>query len=567
MKFSNLVSAAALAASVEAQRPGFGAPFSFAVPSFAIPTQFASYASAFAGYGAPTGKLGNSAIPVGQTKTASATAYGSVKTVVPTVPTASASSTAAAAPSVIAVSNSTASSAANLTVVSTSQDAKNNPGLPNSALHRGNWASGFDINTDPSTTWPNTGNTVKATLTITNGTCSPQGDSKICFLINGQYPGPKIEANWGDMLEITVVNKLQNNGTSIHWHGFQQKQSNVQDGVGGVTECPLAPGDSKTYRFQATSYGSSWYHSHFSGQYGEGVYGPMVINGPTSANYDTDLGTVMISDYYPLTAFQEEYFASRFGPPSATNYLLNGMNVKVDGSAGQRAKFTFTPGKKHKLRLINTSTDHHFKVQIDGHKMWVVQADFVAIQPYAVSELSINIGQRYDVIVVADQAASNYWFRAMFAGDCSFGANDGSGIANGIISYSNTTSSALPTSKAAAHSDVCVDESLGALVPVAVKAVDSGLFANSVVTTAVGANVLTTNNDTVFQWTIGGISQKIDWSAPTLSSAVNGLSVFDAAKHVVSLPNANAWTYWVLYNAFFVPHPVSLNHPSADPVN
>jgi FtsP/CotA-like multicopper oxidase with cupredoxin domain len=45
--------------------------------------------------------------------------------------------------------------------------------------------------------------------------------------------------------------------------------------VNGVTECALAPGDAKTYTFQATEYGTSWYHSHFSAQYGDGIVGAM----------------------------------------------------------------------------------------------------------------------------------------------------------------------------------------------------------------------------------------------------------------------------------------------------
>jgi FtsP/CotA-like multicopper oxidase with cupredoxin domain len=66
-----------------------------------------------------------------------------------------------------------------------------------------------------------------------------------------------IMADWGDDIEITVTNNLQNNGTSLHWHGMRQLGSNEQDGVNGVTECPIAPGDSKVYKFKATQYGTT----------------------------------------------------------------------------------------------------------------------------------------------------------------------------------------------------------------------------------------------------------------------------------------------------------------------
>ncbi len=52
----------------------------------------------------------------------------------------------------------------------------------------------------------------------------------------------------------------------------------------GITECPLAPGMNRTYTWQATQYGTYWYHSHFSSQYGDGIWGAIVINGPHSYN-------------------------------------------------------------------------------------------------------------------------------------------------------------------------------------------------------------------------------------------------------------------------------------------
>lgn len=66
--------------------------------------------------------------------------------------------------------------------------------------------------------WPTTGNTVSYTLDITNGTCNRGGSGdKVCFFVNGAFPGPTIHATWGDMVSVTVNNKLEHNETSIHW--------------------------------------------------------------------------------------------------------------------------------------------------------------------------------------------------------------------------------------------------------------------------------------------------------------------------------------------------------------
>lgn len=100
-------------------------------------------------------------------------------------------------------------------------------------------------------------------------------------VINGQFPGPLIEANWGDTISVTVHNRLTDpeDGTSIHWHGFPQTQTPYYDGVPSVQQCPIAPGSSFTYTFKAEFYGTTWYHSHYGPQYMDGSYGPITIYG------------------------------------------------------------------------------------------------------------------------------------------------------------------------------------------------------------------------------------------------------------------------------------------------
>ena len=50
------------------------------------------------------------------------------------------------------------------------------------------------------------------------------------------------------------------------------------DGVPGITQRPVQPGDSFTYEFHATQHGSHWYHAHFRGQIQDGMYGAIVIH-------------------------------------------------------------------------------------------------------------------------------------------------------------------------------------------------------------------------------------------------------------------------------------------------
>lgn len=170
--------------------------------------------------------------------------------------------------------------------------------------------------------------------------------------MNGAFPGPTIEANWGDYIEVTVHNALPNEGTSIHWHGLLQHETPYYDGVPGTQQCPIAPGTSFTYKFKAGTYnevfdvssqvinmytdlyGTSFWHSHYSAQYTGGILGAMVIYGPDeNADYDDDLGPIIVNDWYHTDYYTiiEQVMApisKGLGPPVSNNNLINGkMNV------------------------------------------------------------------------------------------------------------------------------------------------------------------------------------------------------------------------------------------------
>ena len=132
-------------------------------------------------------------------------------------------------------------------------------------------------NTNPldPTQIPNTGMTRTYTLKVTRGIIATDGFNKSAILVNGQYPGPLIEANWGDWIEVTIQNQITapEQGTSIHLHGLGLTSTPWYDGTPGISQCPIAPGSTFTMKVRADVYGTSWYHSHYSAQYTSGVYG------------------------------------------------------------------------------------------------------------------------------------------------------------------------------------------------------------------------------------------------------------------------------------------------------
>ncbi len=94
---------------------------------------------------------------------------------------------------------------------------------------------------------------------------------------NGTVPGPVIRVKEGDTLRVVVKNRLEQD-TSIHWHGLHVP--NAMDGVPGVTQASVQPGETFTYEFIASHAGTFIYHPHVNSveQIDNGLYGLLVMS-------------------------------------------------------------------------------------------------------------------------------------------------------------------------------------------------------------------------------------------------------------------------------------------------
>jgi len=182
-------------------------------------------------------------------------------------------------------------------------------------------------------------------FTIHSGTRAPDGVSREVYLINGQQPGPLIEVDEGDELEVFVKNALPVEST-IHWHGLLQRGTPQMDGVPGVTQFPIAPGGNFTYRFSVENeYGFYWYHSHFRAYYNDAIRGPLMIRPSSSrrrpfeslANTpaeleallqaERDAPSVLLNDWtHSLSdVIYEQYFETGAFPNCVDSLLANGQ--------------------------------------------------------------------------------------------------------------------------------------------------------------------------------------------------------------------------------------------------
>ncbi|TGO22870.1 hypothetical protein BPAE_0152g00250 [Botrytis paeoniae] len=373
---------------------------------------------------------------------------------------------------------------------------------------------------------PNTGRTVYYDWTISRGYIAPDGVNKSVILINGQFPGPLLDANWGDMIQVTVRNYIKDEGTTIHWHGLLQSGTPWMDGVPGISQCPISPGSQFTYRFRADQYGTSWYHSHYSGQYGAGLFGPLVIYGPQNVHYDVDIGPVMLHDWYHADYYQvvERLFSVPANPLAANNNLINGkmdfncsaitVNASCTANAGL-SKFQFYPGKTHRLRLINPGTEGNQKFSIDGHVLTVIAVDFVPVVPYDTNVVTIGVGQRTDVIVKAiGKVGSSYWMRSNFSQLCASSPSlQPNALA--VVLYDGANPNSRPNSTPFPYNETnCLNDPLNTTTPY----VKSSPPVTPQVTQTIDINYVI-NGSGMFLFTFGGSSFRADYNQPVLLTA------------------------------------------------
>lgn len=101
-------------------------------------------------------------------------------------------------------------------------------------------------------------------------------------------------------------------------------------------------------------------------------------------------------------------------PPYMANAtLINGRGRYKGGPMSPLTVIEVEQGKRYRFRIIGASGDPWFNFTIDGHMMTVIETDGVETEPLVVDSLSVLAGQRYSVVVTANQTLGNYWIRAL----------------------------------------------------------------------------------------------------------------------------------------------------------
>jgi FtsP/CotA-like multicopper oxidase with cupredoxin domain len=176
---------------------------------------------------------------------------------------------------------------------------------------------------------------------------------------NDSMPGPTIEAVEGDRVRISLYNMLPE-PTVLHLHGLELP--NRIDGVHGVTQEPIKPGEKGIYEFTLHQSGTFFYHSHGPMQEGLGMAGLFIIH-PRVAHEP-----VVDHDYALM--IQEWAILPQSTIPNVTSMEFNWFTLN-----GRSAPY-ITPlivrlGSRVRIRLVNMSPTDHHPMHLHGHTFWI----------------------------------------------------------------------------------------------------------------------------------------------------------------------------------------------------
>ncbi|XP_070536992.1 uncharacterized protein [Ptychodera flava] len=256
---------------------------------------------------------------------------------------------------------------------------------------------------------------------VTNRCLPLDGVERAVVAVNDIIPGPAIEVCHGDTVVVHLKNKLMTSEhTTIHFHFQRHYGTPFMDGVPMITQCPIPHGEHWRYEFVADPAGTHFWHSHTGYQRADGAYGALIVREPEETDplrqfYDfDDYGhTLLIQDWtYDLAISVIMKRTHIYEPILDDTILINGKAAGGGDGITQtpRALFTVQRGHRYRFRLIfNGISDCPVFVTVDSHVLTVVATDGNPVEPYPVHKLGMSNGERFDVVIAANEDVDNYW--------------------------------------------------------------------------------------------------------------------------------------------------------------
>lgn len=208
---------------------------------------------------------------------------------------------------------------------------------------------------------------------------------------NGMVPGPRLLANVGDKLEFVLHNKLPVN-TDIHWHGITVPFE--MDGVAPITQPPIKPGETFTYKFTVDKAEMGMYHPHLHGQMTlpNGMFGQIQIGPTPIAAGKTVAGVKIPDDVKPVMDFPMV-----LNDAGVIGFALNGKSFPAT------APIAVKEGDWVTMTYYNEGLQSH-PMHLHQFPQLVTAIDGIALdQPYWADTVLVAPGQRYTVMFNANR--------------------------------------------------------------------------------------------------------------------------------------------------------------------
>lgn len=203
----------------------------------------------------------------------------------------------------------------------------------------------------------------------------------LAWTLDGTVPGPTIRVTAGDHVRITITNHFPE-GTTIHWHGLEIPAN--QDGVPGVGQDPIKPGQSFTYDFTIPldNVGSYFYHSHYDDltQVPGGLYGAFIVDPRPGTPEATADAIPADQEYLQMVSELGGYYVinGKSYPDTQPMHVKHGQNIHV--------------------RLINIGELVH-PMHMHGHFFTEVAEDGQMLtNPQKMDTITIAPGTSYDLV-------------------------------------------------------------------------------------------------------------------------------------------------------------------------
>jgi FtsP/CotA-like multicopper oxidase with cupredoxin domain len=215
---------------------------------------------------------------------------------------------------------------------------------------------------------------------------------------DGRVPGPTIRVKQGQPLRVSVDNRLAED-TTVHWHGV--RLPTAMDGVPGLTQPPIKPGESFAYEFTPPDAGTFWYHPHADSlqQLGRGMAGALIVEEPNAIPVDRDI-VWLVADWRLDSNAQ---IAPGFG---------NGMEAAMAGRVGNTVTLNgyvsseepVLAGERVRLRLINGALARIMALRFEGHHPLIVAIDGQPCEPHAPQDGRLILGPAMRIDVMLDMS-------------------------------------------------------------------------------------------------------------------------------------------------------------------